>query len=82
MSAALHPEMLRRYREAWSVWCANPALAEACAVIGMSDLEWAKRYVEQYGPITWGSSSAGPSYTFDPFLAWAMAKRPVAMEAT
>ena len=81
MNVHPHPEMLRRYREAWAAWCSNPALAESCAVLGMSDIEWATRYVEQFGPITWTSSSTAPSYVFDPVLAWTMAKRPVAVES-
>lgn len=74
--AQLHPEFARRYREAWAAWCANPKLEDACRVVGLSDLDWAKRYVEAaYGPLTFSASSTSPDWIFDAALAWTEAKR-------
>jgi hypothetical protein len=77
----IHPEMRRRYRLAYVEWVTHPELAEACRVLGMSELEWAKRYVEQMGPIVFTTNSSAPTYLFDPEQAWYDAHRPVAAES-
>jgi len=75
---SLHPEYARRYREAWRVWIQNPEIQDAVATLGMSDIEWAQRFVEQtYGPLIFTTNTSSPTYMFDPYAAWAAAKRPV-----
>jgi len=65
-SASVHPELLRRYRWARDAWRKNPGVRAAAHTLGMDEREYCDRFVAEYGPITWTSSSTDSPLIWNP----------------
>jgi hypothetical protein len=49
--------LVTRYREARRVWATKPEIREAAETLGMSERAYCDRFIRQYGPVMWTSSS-------------------------